>query len=127
MAQLQEIYQDALMGVTEFMRGKYRLRHTTNAPARWGANVADFNVEKIYSIAQLIAETQNLNLWVLPLPGYLAYKILNYAVPDLTATPWRVWGALKMRSNAVTAANNRVDIQTEYLIDAISENLYQHI
>lgn len=124
MAALKQYFDDYNKGVTNFIRGKYRLRHTTNAPARWNANIADFNVEMIYSISQLLSETQSTALWALPLPGYLVYKILTYAVPDLTSTPQYFWGALKLRSSACTAANNRVEIATEYLIDAVNTNLY---
>jgi hypothetical protein len=98
-----------------------------NAPARWNANVADFNVERVYTIAQLMSECQNPSLWVLPLSGYLAYKILTLPIPDLTTKPNYMFGALKLCSNACIAANNRVDITTEYLIDACNLNLYQTI
>jgi len=125
--QLQQYFDGYNLGVTNFIRGKYRLRHTTNAPARWSANVADFNVECIYTISQLLAECQNQFLWVLPLPGYLSYKIATYFVPNLTSLPNYMFGALKLRSDAATAANNRIDITTEYLIDQISVNLYPTI
>jgi hypothetical protein len=121
--QLQQYFDDYNLGVTNFVSGRYTLRHTTNAPNRWTANVADFNVEKIYTIGQLLSEVQNSNLWILPMPGYLAYKIANYAVPNLRG-PNYMWGALKERSSASTAANNRIDIVTEYLIDQINTNLY---
>ncbi len=124
--QLQQYFDDYNLGVTNFVSGRYSLRHTTNAPNRWTANVADFNVEKIYTISQLLSEVQNSNLWILPMPGYLAYKIANYAVPNLRGSNY-VWGALKERSSASTAANNRIDIVTEYLIDQINTNLYPTI
>lgn len=119
---LRQYFTDYQLGVTNYLRGKYALRHTTNAPSRWDANIADFNVERIYTIAQLLNEVQSRSLWILPLPGYLAYKILNYEVPASRSN--YMWGALKKRSNAVTTANNRVDITTEYLIDAVNTNLY---
>jgi hypothetical protein len=122
---LQQYFDDYNLGVTNFIRGKYRLRHTTNAPNRWQVNIADFNVERAYTISQLLAEAQNGALWVLPLPGYLAYKILNYAVP--TARANYSFGAFKLRSNACTAAYNRVEITTEYIIDQINTNLYSFI
>jgi hypothetical protein len=126
MKQLKQYFDDYNLGVTNFISGRYTLRHTTNAPNRWSANVADFNVEKVYTIAQLLSEVQNANLWVLPLPGYLAYKIANYFIPNLRGKNY-VWGALKERSSAVTAANNRIEITTEYLIDQINTNLYPMI
>lgn len=124
--QLKNYFDDYNLGVTNFISGRYSLRHTTNAPNRWQANIADFNVERIYTIAQLLSEVQNSGLWVLPLPGYLAYKIINYYVPNLIG-PNYVWGALKMRSSANTIATSRVEIVTEYVIDQISTNLYYTI
>lgn len=129
LGKLKQYFDDYNLGVTNFIRGKYRLRHTTNAPARWNANIADFNVERAYTIAQLLNETQNQTLWILPLPGYLAYKISNYYVGAL-GSPVRTnysFGAFKLRSNAVTAAYNRVEITTEYVIDMINTNLYPFI
>lgn len=126
---LKQYFDDYNLGVTNYIRGKYRLRHTTNAPARWNANIADFNVERAYTIAQLLNEVQNGSLWVLPLPGYLAFKISNYFVTSL-GSPVRsnyTFGAFKCRSNAVTAAYNRVEIVTEYIIDMINTNLYPFI
>jgi len=114
---------DYFRGRTNFVHGKYLLRHTTSAPSDFGANQADFNVEKIYTIAQLLSECQDPTLWYLPMPGYLAYKILSYPVPG-TMPPNYAWGALKMGSGAVTAARNRVEITTEYLIDACPKHTY---
>lgn len=129
LSKLKQYFDDYNLGVTNFIRGKYRLRHTTNAPNRWQVNIADFNVEKAYTISQLLIEAQNKTLWVLPLPGYLAYKINNYFIQSL-GSPARAnytFGAFKMRSNACTAAYNRVDITTEYVIDLINTNLYEFI
>lgn len=114
---------DYFRGRTNFLKGKYLLRHTTNAPSEYGPNQADFNVENIYTIAQLLTECQSTTLWYLPLPGYLAYKILSYPVPA-NMPPNYVWGALKEGSGAVTAARNRVEITTEYLIDACPKHTY---
>jgi hypothetical protein len=114
---------DYLRGRTNFLHGKYMLRHTTNAPSDYGPNVADNNVEKIYTIAQLLTECQDTSLWFLPLPGYLAYKILSYPVPG-EMPPNYVWGAVKTGSGAVTAANRRVEIVTEYIIDACPKHTY---
>lgn len=129
---LKEYFDDYNLGVTNFIRGKYRLRHTTNAPNRWQVNIADFNVERGYTISQLLNEVQSAALWILPLPGYLAYKILNYTSAQFgngfdAARANYTFGALKLRSSAATAANNRVDIVTEYIIDQINTNLYKFI
>lgn len=116
-------FNDYIRGRTNFLKGKPLLRHTTSAPSDYGPNQADFNVENIYTIAQLLTECQSTALWYLPLPGYLAYKILSYPVPA-TMPPNFAWGALKTYSGAVTAARNRVEITTEYIIDAWPKHTY---
>ncbi len=113
---LQLFANDYFAGRTSFLRGKYVLRHTTNAPSNYATNVADWNVEKIYSIPLLLSECQSPSYWIMPLPGYLAYKINNYRVPTLRGN--YAWGGLKTRSGAITAARGRVEITTEYIIDA---------
>jgi hypothetical protein len=113
---LKLFYDDYARGATNFLRGKYALRHTTSAPSTYASNVADFNVEKIYSISQLLSECQSTGLWIMPLPGYLAYKILSYPVPATMPANY-TWGALKCRASAVTAARGRIEITTEYIID----------
>ena len=120
---LRLFVMDYLRGQTSFLRGKYTLKHTLSAPSDYAANVADFNVEKIYTISQLLTEAQNTGLWVFPLPGYLAYKILNYTVPTYMQEN-RMWGALKTGSNAITTARARVEIATEYLLDAWPKHTY---
>ena len=124
MIRLKQYFDSFQLGVTNFMRGKYRLRHTANIPARWNVSVADFNVERIYTISQLIAECTGGG-FIYPLPNYLAYKINNF-IPDPVAawTPYYTWGALKEKSDAQTAVNNRIELATEYLIDNISQLLY---
>ena len=127
MVKLRQYFDAYNLGVTNFLRGKYKLRQTSNIPARWNVSVADFNVERIYTISQLIAECTGGG-FIYPLPNYLSYKILNF-VPDNVAawTPYYTWGALKEKSDAQTAVNNRVEIVTEYLIDNINQNLYSQI
>lgn len=127
MVKLQQYFTSYQLGVTNFLRGKYRLRHTSNIPAKWNVSVADFNVEEIYTISQLIAECTGSG-FIYPLPNYLSYKILSF-IPDPVAawTPYYTWGALKEKSDANTAVNNRVELVTEFLIDNISTLLYNHI
>jgi len=105
--------------------GGYVLRHTTNAPNRWAANVADLNVGKIYTTAQLLSEVQNSSDWVFPMPGRLAYKLAN--IPAPTAHNNHLWGWKKSRSTECNAANNRIDISTEYTLEQWSTDLYPPI
>lgn len=122
-AALKFFFDEYARGRTNYAHGKYVLKHTTIAPQTYQANVTDFNVEKIYSIPQLLSEAQSSTLWILPLPGYLAYKILAYPVP-VNMSPNYQWGALKMRANAVMCAKGRIEISQEYLIDAIAVPTY---
>ena len=122
-AMLKFFCEEYFRGRTNYVHGKYVLKHSTLAPCNYSASVAEFNIEKIYSISQLLSEAQSSSLWILPLPAYLAYKILGYPVP-VNMPPGYQWGALKMRSNAIVAARGRIEISQEYLIDAIAVPTY---
>lgn len=108
-------------GTTDYRRAQYVLRHTTNAPSRWNSNVSDVGVEKIYTTAQLLSETQNSGLWIYPMPGRLGYKVAN--IPTLSAANYQ-WGWLKAPSTETTTANNRINITTEYCLELWSTDLY---
>jgi len=120
----------ARQGVDHFYFSAYTLKHTTNVGNRYAVNVADLNVDMIYSTCQLLTEAQNSGLWIYPMPGRLAYKIqlldahfqLLYRPADLPAG-WK-WGWLKYGSSEQTAANNRINIVTEYEFGLISTLLY---
>jgi hypothetical protein len=127
MIRLKQYFDSYQLGVTNFMRGKYKLRHTSNIPAKWNVSVADFNVERIYTIPQLLAECTGSG-FIYPLPNYLAYKISNF-IPDPVPSwiPFYTWGALKEKSDANTAVNNRIELVTMYDIDNINNILYNTI
>jgi len=120
---LNDFAIDYFEGRTSFVRSKYVVRHQTNAPSNYADNVADFNVERIYSVSRLITECTDTGLWIMPMPGYLVYKINNFDIPGYIPSNY-YWGGLKMRSNAVTAARGRVEIQTEYLLDGWPQHTY---
>lgn len=113
----QRLYDRLKKGSDSFYNSSYVLRHTTNVNNRWNVNVADWGVDMIYTTADLLAETQSAAAWVFPLPGRLAYKIAMI-VADALATygsrDYYRWGWLKSGSSESTAANNRVNIVTEY-------------
>ncbi len=113
-------------GETHFARSGCVLRHTTNCPAEaQGWNVADTWVDCIYSFDELLAECSDASLWVKPIPTRLAVK-LNTLSADLgpAATNYQ-WGWLKRASTESTAADNRVDISTEYWLDEWSLDVYR--
>lgn len=116
------LYERAMRGKTEYRSFGYVLRHTTNVSNRYGQNIADVGVNNIYSTASLLSETQNANLWIYPLPGRLGYKISSITAPAGRAD--YLWGWLKSASSESTAANNRVNIVTEYTLDQWSTDEY---
>lgn len=109
-------------GTTHYALGQYVLRHTTNVSAGYSVNVADFNVERIYTTAQLLAEATNTNSWVYPLPGRLVHKIENLPAP--TARSGYLWGWRKLPSTETTSSGNRIEITTEYWLEQWSTFIY---
>lgn len=119
---VERTYKRKLFGQTDYDRARYVLRHTTNVSNRWDVNVADNGVDSIYTPSQLISEVTNPFFWAYPLPGRLQYKISN--IPAPTAQTGYLWGWLKFGSTETTAANNRIDIATEYTLEQWSTDDY---
>ena len=111
-ATVQQFYQLQQAGSAEFESNNYVLRHSTNVSNQYQTNVADFGVDTIYSPAQLLTEASDSALWLLPLPPRLIYKLAVIPVPAPQAN--YLWGWLKSSSTENNAANNRVDIKTDY-------------
>lgn len=122
---VEKFYQLAMRGSDEYAFSQHVLRHTTNVSNRYDSNVADFNVDCIYTATQLLNETQDSGSWIYPLPGHLAY-VIQYldgaGAPDFQTG--YVWGWLKRSSTRTTAANNRIDITTEYWLQQWPTILY---
>lgn len=120
------LYPEIQQGVTEFRNAQsglgYILRHKTNFPNTTQDNVADFNIGRIYTTAQLLSEVGNNGLWNNPCPEYLQYKIANIIPPPVD--PTQIIGWFKDRCNVDPAANNRVDVITEYTFVQASLSLY---
>ena len=119
---IQRFYSLNQRGSTDYRRSHYILKHTTNAPARWTQNVSDNGVDAIYTPAQLLSEVSNAGLWIFPIPDRLYYKINNIPIPAPQAN--YQWGWLKSGSTETTAANNRVNIVTQYELEQWSTDLY---
>lgn len=102
--------------------GGYVLKHTTNAPARWTRNIADFGVGAIYTPSHLVTEITNSALWTFPCPSRLVYKISNIPTPPLRE--YFQWGWKKKRSDEDTAANNRINITQSYVLEQWSTDDY---
>lgn len=110
-----------IRGTTHYCLSQYVLKHTTNVSNTYAQNVADFNIDKVYTTEQLLSETQNGASWIYPLPARLAYKIDNLvANPTLTGY---TWGWMKKASTETTSAGNRIEINTEYWLEQWNTSL----
>ena len=123
---VSDFYTRYLQGSTGYKAAQYVLRHKTNVSNRWQVNISDIGIDQLYTPAQFFSEVTNSGLWIFPLPGRLVYKLM--AIPDPT-TPYLtsqnfLWSWLKEASTETTAANNRVDITTEYSLDLWDAEIY---
>lgn len=116
------LYDLLVQGTTQYALGQYVLRHSTNVAANYAANIADANIEKTYTTAQLTSEVTDASLWTFPMPGRLVYKIQN--IPAPTAKTNFLWGWRKLPSTETTDANNRIRITTEYWLEHWSLYIY---
>ena len=124
---IERLYGLACNKQTHYQDSLYSCRHTTNAPANWAMNVADDNVNCIYSPAQFISEVTNASEWIFPLPSRLQYKLSSAATAFAAVTPVRsnyLIGWLKGASAEATVGGGRVEIQTQYTLDQWSTDLY---
>lgn len=121
------MYNLVLNDQTHYQDATYACRHTTNAPAYWTRNVADFAVNCILTPSQFMSEVTNGGLWYYPMPARLQYK-LSAAASDLIASvPARsnyLIGWLKAPSGEATVGRGRIEISTSYALDQWSTDLY---
>jgi len=112
-----EIYKKLKLGIANFAFGQQVLMHTVNASENYDKNIADVNVESIYSTEKMIGECQSLDLWVFPMPTAIAGAInaadekFRNMFPERTGYQigWR-----KLPSTRTTASGNRIAIKTEF-------------
>lgn len=123
MAASARLLQRMNSGADSYYQSAYVLRHTTNASSRYEANVADFNVDRIYTVAQLLSEVTSDFYWRLPLPPQMEYFINNLDFPTPRANYQNGW--LKRGASRSTAANFRIQLTTEYWMGQISTDEYQ--
>jgi hypothetical protein len=107
-----------------FLLDQYSLRHTTNASNRGFFNVADVNVNRIYTQAQFFSEIKDAGFWIFPAPLEIIGALVTIFNGIGTPLANRVTGALKGGSSRITAAGNRVNIVTEYLLAQIDTDNY---
>lgn len=120
-------YQAVVQGQTHYQSSQYSLRHTTNTPNYWSRNVADNNVNRIYTQSQLIAECTDSTLWYFPLPGRLQYKLAASYADFAAQTPTRAnyqIGWLKSASSETTTGRSRNEIQTGFVLDQWPLDVY---
>jgi hypothetical protein len=110
-----------LRGTTHYAVPQYVLRHTTNAAPTYDKNVADTNVNKIYTTAQLKQEISSTQLWAYPCPARLIAK--SDAIPSPVAVSGYTWGWRKLPSTETTTAHSRIEITTEYWLEQWNTSL----
>ena len=120
-------YQKVANDQTHYEDCVYSVRHTTECPNYWSLNRADQNVRCIYTPAQFMSEATDGTLWYFPLPGRLQFK-LAAAVSTLTGvTPARAYyliGWKKSASGETSIHGGRIEINTTYVLDQWSTDLY---
>ena len=124
---IKRAYQAVVQGQTHYQSSQYSLRHTTNTPNYWSRNVADNNVNRIYTQSQLIAECTDSTLWYFPLPGRLQYKLAASYADFAAQTPTRAnyqIGWLKSASSETTTGRSRNEIQTGFVLDQWPLDVY---
>lgn len=112
---------------THYQAATYALRHTTNAPAYWSRNVADANINRVYTNAQFLTEIGDATLWVKICPPRLAYKLTaaysTFASDHYSRTGYTI-GWLKSPSAESDVGGGRIEIQTTYRLDQWPIALY---
>ncbi len=120
-------YRLASNDQTHYQASQYSVRHTTNTPNYWSLNRADRNVNCIYTPAQFVTEATDSSLWYYPMPGRIQYKIAAAVANLISITPSRTnyqIGWLKAGSAETSIHGGRVEIQTDYVLDQWSTDLY---
>lgn len=104
----------------------YVLRHTSNVNPNSTYNTADFNVNHLYTFAQLLSEVQSTSLWTYPIPARLVTKINNIPTQSVPANEanYYLWSWKKSASREQLNAQFRVDIVTEYVLALWPTTLY---
>jgi hypothetical protein len=111
-------------GQDSYLFDQYCLRHTTNASNRGFYNVADTNVNYIYTYANFLNEITNSGYWIFPCPNEIL-GALSVIFSDLELPLANFMkGALKGGTPRGTAANNRINLTTEYAIDVWTTDEY---
>jgi hypothetical protein len=115
-------------GSDSYSHSGYVLRHTTNVSNRYRRNISDVGVDMLYDRNRLMSEVIDSRSWVYPLPGRLQFKIL--AIMDhvqlyFPARSGHQWTWIKCGSTESTAANNRVNITSEFELGPWSTYEYQ--
>lgn len=106
--------------ITDYITDTYTLKHTTNASNRGYYNVADVNVNRIYTQAQFYSEIRNNGYWIFPAPNEII-GALDVVFSSFGSIPTGYYaGALKGGASRCTTAENRVNITTDYTLGVIS-------
>jgi len=121
---VKNVYNLILRGSDVYPFSQYVLRHTTNVGNNYTSNIADVNVDCVYTTGQLLSEVLNSSLWIFPMPGSYQYFIQNIPAPATQAG--YLWGWLKRSATRTDAANCRTNITTEYWLEQWEQTQIGH-
>lgn len=108
-----QIYQRLRDGQTHFPIGVPVLRHTTNVWDGYPGNVANVNVDRIYTTEQVVIECGPTRGWVYPIPNGIVGGMQAAETFFSPRSGWLI-GWRKLPPNWATAAGNRISVTTEY-------------
>lgn len=116
-------------GATEYRVANYVLRHTTNVPNNYQTTFPFGNADRLFSTVDMIADCTNSTLYVNQLPPVMAATLATIDLTNQTAFPIPAslnyaWAWLKGATTQTSAANNRVDIASEYTYECWSTDYY---
>lgn len=101
-------------GQTHFAQGQYVLKRTISISNFYTGTIpGEDNVEGLLSTAEILS---------LPLPGPIATKIASIPIPGSHTN--YLWSWRQLPSHMVQAANNRVEVSTEWWLEEWSTELY---
>ncbi len=127
----KQLFDLVLKGTTHYLDTQYVARVTRTVGSRFAQDLADTNILRIYTTAQLITEAAVAGT---PIPSRLQYKI--NAIPVRIVTPQSIndnewgglnayyWGWLKKPSTETQRSEGKVQITTEYCLDLWTDSIY---
>lgn len=113
-------------GLNQFSQNRRILRHRRIIANNFSGDLSYANEGKLYTTEQLLEECGGFTF---PIPTRFVNKIelVSEAEQPETAHEGFLWSWRKLQSDERTAANNKVEVVTEYHLDEWSTLLYEQV